>query len=345
MNRAKFLDKAASNAFDPVALYKGESGKVVALDDRCCHRGAPLSMGRIGGDCIRCMGHGMKFERSGKCIQIPGEEMIPPKLGVRSYPVVEKDQRVWIWMSDPAKAGLSLIVDYPPLREPGWRGLPPAYLRYDANWLLIVDNLSDFTHQAIVHIHTLGGSEEYAYRTKPVAVERLKDGLRVERWHMDSDPPPLHKKVIPNKHDKVNRRNFGNMQVPGILFLDSLFAPAGRGAEKGNLGGVRQCRNSQFMTPETRLTTHFSLVLPARLRPRRPEHRAVAEKQPAPGVHGGQGNHRGAAGAARRRARLQAARHRRRRTAVALPLDAVAAHRRRAAPGAACGGRSMGGRL
>jgi vanillate O-demethylase monooxygenase subunit len=47
------------------------------------------------------------------------------------------------------------------------------------------------------------------------------------------------------------------MKVPGIFFLESLFAPAGSGAEKGNLGGARQYRNCQFMTPETRRTTHF----------------------------------------------------------------------------------------
>ena len=41
-------------------------------------------MGRVEGDCIRCMYHGMKFDPSGKCIQIPGQDMIPAKLGVRS---------------------------------------------------------------------------------------------------------------------------------------------------------------------------------------------------------------------------------------------------------------------
>jgi vanillate O-demethylase monooxygenase subunit len=50
---------------------------VVALDDRCCHRAAPLSMGRVEGDDIRCMYHGMKFSADGKCIQIPGQEVIP----------------------------------------------------------------------------------------------------------------------------------------------------------------------------------------------------------------------------------------------------------------------------
>src|SRR5262245_58805180 len=79
----------------PLLIYRGESGRIMAFDDRCCHRGAPLSMGRIEGDNIRCMYHGMKFAPSGQCIEIPGQEQIPPKLGVRSYPVVELGRLVW----------------------------------------------------------------------------------------------------------------------------------------------------------------------------------------------------------------------------------------------------------
>jgi phenylpropionate dioxygenase-like ring-hydroxylating dioxygenase large terminal subunit len=47
------------------------------------------------------------------------------------------------------------------------------------------------------------------------------------------------------------------MLVPGIFLLESMFAPAGQGAESGNLAGARQYRNCQFMTPETERTTHF----------------------------------------------------------------------------------------
>ena len=240
----------------PVVLYRGESGRYVALDDRCCHRGAPLSMGRIEGDCIRCMYHGMKYDAQGACVQIPGQERIPKTLRVRSYPVVERNHLVWIWMGDPALADPEQIRDYPPLGDPGWRGLP-AYLHYDANWLLIVDNLSDFAHLAFVHTNTLGGSEEYAYQTKPVAIEKLEDGFRVERWHLDADPPPFHQRVIPDKSARVDRRNIGTMYLPGTFFLESLFAPAGTGAQEGKLEGVRQYRNCQYMTPETSRTTHF----------------------------------------------------------------------------------------
>ena len=239
----------------PVVMYKGESGKVVALDDRCCHRGAPLSMGRIEGDDLRCMYHGMKFNTNGKCIQIPGQDLIPPQLGVRSYPVVESDHLIWIWMGDVAKADPALIPDYEPLHDPKWKGLP-GYMHYDANWLFIVDNLADFAHLAFVHTKSLGGSEEYAYKTKHISIERLARGFKVERWNKGDESPPYHKRVIPDKTALVDRRNHAHMQIPGIFFMETMFAPAGA-ADSGNYEGARQYRNCQYMTPETRRTTHF----------------------------------------------------------------------------------------
>ena len=92
----------------------------------------------------------------------------------------------------------------------------------------------------------------------PVAIEKLDDGFRVERWHLNAEPPPYHKKVISNKTDKIDRRNIGRMYIPGIFTLDTTFAPAGQGVETGvAVPGTRQYRNAQFMTPETRSTTHF----------------------------------------------------------------------------------------
>jgi len=241
---------------DKVLLYRGESGKIVALDNRCPHRGARLSDGRMEGDSVRCMYHGIRFDAGGRCTQIPGQDMIPPKLRVRSYPIVERNHLVWIWMGDAAAADPAQIVDFPYLSDPRWKGIPD-YLHYDANYLLIMDNLSDFAHLAFVHTKTLGGSEEYAFVTKPASIERLERGFRVERWHMGSDSPPFHLKVIPNKADKVDRRNIANMHIPGIFYMETMFAPAGQGAEKGNLAGAKEYRNCQFMTPETGRTTHF----------------------------------------------------------------------------------------
>ena len=305
----------------PVVLYKGESGRVVALEDRCCHRGAPLSIGRIEGDCIRCMYHGMKFDPSGKCIQIPGQDMIPPKLGVRSFPVVEHDHLVWIWMGDPAKADPGLIIDYPPLREPGWRGMP-AYMHYDANWLLIVDNLSDFAHLAFVHTKTLGGSEEYAYTDQAGRIERLADGFRVERWHMNADaaavPPQGHPETRPTRSTGATSATCTSRASSSSSRSSRRPAAAPRRATPR---GARQYRNCQFMTPETRRTTHFFWNY---LHDYDLDDPNIARRcaTACSRVSWRTRHHRGAAEAVRRRPRHQAARHRGGRGAVALPLDA-----------------------
>ena len=143
-------------------------------------------------------------------------------------------------------------------------------MHYKANWLLIVDNLSDFAHLAFVHTKTLGGSEEYAFVTKPVAVERLARGFRVERWHMNAAaaavPPQGHSET---HRTSVDRRNIGHMEIPGIFMLESLFAPAGNGAEKGNF--ARRARVPQLPVHDTRDAPHHALLLelPEQLR-RRP---------------------------------------------------------------------------
>jgi vanillate O-demethylase monooxygenase subunit len=240
----------------PVLLYRGESGAAIALDNRCAHRGALLSNGRREGDCVRCMYHGLKFDANGRCVQIPGQEVIPAKLAVRRYPIVERQGLLWIWMGEAERADPAEILDFPYLSNSRWRGVPD-YLHYEANWLLIVDNLADFAHLAFVHTKTLGGSEEYAFKSKPTSIDRLPRGFRVVRWHLNADPPPFHRKVIPNPNDKVDRRNIGHMEVPGVFMLESLFAPAGKGAQHGPVEGAREYRNCQFMTPETRRTTHF----------------------------------------------------------------------------------------
>ena len=44
---------------------------------------------------------------------MPGQANISDSVRVRSYPMVEKNQFVWIWMGDAAAAGASKIVDFP----------------------------------------------------------------------------------------------------------------------------------------------------------------------------------------------------------------------------------------
>lgn len=245
----------------PLVIYKTADQGYAALDDRCCHRAAPLSIGRVEGNDLRCMYHGLLYNPDGKVIQIPGQEHIPLSMQVRSYPLCLKGGMLWIWMGDPALANEDAIYDFAPLSQPErWRGFAKkAYLHYDANWLLIVDNLSDFSHVAFVHTTTLGGSEDYAYNTIPENLVKLDDGFSMERWDRGSKAAPFHAKVIPaDERDNIlDRCNKTAMHIPGIFLMETLFAPAGWDVKKDDRSVCREYRNCQFMTPETRNTTHF----------------------------------------------------------------------------------------
>ena len=241
----------------PIVIYRGEDGQYVALDNRCCHRSAPLAMGRIEGNCIRCMYHGMKYDASGQCVEIPGQAKISPNHRVRSYPLVDRGGMLWIWMGQPEQARVEDIPHFEPLEDPDWCGLPKrCYLHYDANWMLIVDNLADFSHLAFVHTNTLGGSEDYA-KESAQAVDKLDNGFEFERWHRASGQPPYLQKITPWPADTVvDRRNFVRMYTPGIFLMDTQFGPEGWDSEP-ECPELLEFRNCQYMTPETRSTSHF----------------------------------------------------------------------------------------
>ena len=86
----KYLNK-------PVVLFRTGAGAVAALEDRCPHRLAPLSMGECADGGLRCGYHGMLFDGSGACLSIPGQSVIPPTATVRAYPVIERYGLVWLW--------------------------------------------------------------------------------------------------------------------------------------------------------------------------------------------------------------------------------------------------------
>ena len=242
----------------PVLMYRKEDGSVVAMEDRCCHRGAPLSVGRREGDCVRCMYHGIKFDATGQCIEAPAQARIPPQAKVRALPVVERHRWVWVWMGDPGKADPSLIPDTQWLDHPDWRSLD-GYIHYDVNYLLICDNLLDFSHLPFVHPTTLGGSADYA-AVQP-KVERLDNGVRITRWALDTDPPPFAA-AVKAWNGKVDRWNIYNFTIPATLLMDSGMAPSGQGAMEGNREGGIAFRGCQAITPETGNSTHYFFAHP-----------------------------------------------------------------------------------
>ena len=117
---------------EPVAVFRTEDGTPVAFEDRCAHRHLPLSMGKLIGDTLQCHYHGLRYDRTGVCVRVPGQDMIPPSARVRTYPVVQRYHWVWIWMGDPALADPAKITDFHWFDDPNW-GAKSSYLHVKAN--------------------------------------------------------------------------------------------------------------------------------------------------------------------------------------------------------------------
>ena len=125
----------------------------------------------------------------------PARTHILERTRVRSFPVVEQDAFLWIWMGDPAKADPAAIVPWPYHNDAvNW---PHRHTMYPikAAAMLMVDNLMDLTHLGYVHTSTIGGNPSQHVEAK-METERTPLGLRFTRWMLNSLPPPTYVKAV-----------------------------------------------------------------------------------------------------------------------------------------------------
>ena len=239
---------------EPVVLYRTAGGAPVALEDRCCHRSLPLSMGRIEGDELRCGYHGLKFDASGACVEIPGQPSIPPQARVRSYPVLERYRWIWIWMGDPARADPDLVPSWWWADHPEWAFTRPDMIHVKCNYQLVSDNVLDVTHLAYVHAGSIGTA---AIAEFPAATEREDRLVRLKRWIVDRPAPPMYQ-AAGGFSGNVDRGQIVEHVPPCFSVNFAICQDTGSGAPQG----VKRGRRIDLMalsapTPETGRTTHY----------------------------------------------------------------------------------------
>lgn len=74
-------------------------GKVVAMQDRCAHRFAKLSAGKVvEGKLLQCPYHGWQYDETGKCVRMPAcpRDPVPPKARTAAYDCEERYGIVWV---------------------------------------------------------------------------------------------------------------------------------------------------------------------------------------------------------------------------------------------------------
>jgi len=239
---------------DPVVFFRRDDGTPVALEDRCCHRQAPLSMGKLAGNIVTCPYHGLQFDSAGKCVKVPSQEKIPLNAKVKAYPVVEKNHWIWVWMGDPAKADPKLIEDFHFMDDPAWR-FGGNYLHVESNYLLLVENLLDTTHLPFLHPTTLGTD---SFARSEFDVKREGDRITVSRFLMNDLPAAFHKQMgeFPDGM-KVDRWQVTHYGPPSFVRLDIGSAPVGTPIRQGERGKGVNMWNLNAITPESEKTAHY----------------------------------------------------------------------------------------
>ena len=233
---------------EPVVLYRTEGGRAVALEDRCAHRRAPLSKGKLMGDTIQCGYHSMTFDCEGNCVRLPGQAVIPKAAKVRNYPLVERFGWAWIWMGDPSLADPSLIPNFFWLDHPEWKPVGGT-IHCESNYFLLIDNLLDLSHETFLHASTIGNAAvaEAASETEAGDVT-----VRVRRRMPNCPPPPLFKKAR-NFSGNIDRSQVIDFTPPCYAVVDARAVPAGTNDTHNGI----EWRVINALVPEYEGTTHY----------------------------------------------------------------------------------------
>jgi vanillate O-demethylase monooxygenase subunit len=223
----------------------------VALEDRCPHRFAPLSIGRLlDGNRVQCIYHGLEIGSDGTCVHNPhGDGRNPTRARVVSYPVVERHLAVWIWMgdqpADPARIpDFSVLDNVPPMHL-----TKPDRITVKANYELIVDNLLDDSHTCFVHEGLLGNAETVA---SDIPVEVIGDDVVVSRYANNVTPPGMFTPMWPDCPSRVDKFTRFRWMAPSYLTLYTGICEPGQPWETGTgYHGIH------MLTPEEHGSTHY----------------------------------------------------------------------------------------
>jgi 5,5'-dehydrodivanillate O-demethylase oxygenase subunit len=129
-------------------LYRGESGQVFVLVDRCPHRQTSLVHGWVEGDRIRCFYHGWVFDGAGQCVEQPAEKAsFAAKVKICSYPVEEYMGLVFAYLGEDAPPPLPR---YPEIEEAEGDVAVNRHL-VPCSYFQRIENDLDETHVHFVH--------------------------------------------------------------------------------------------------------------------------------------------------------------------------------------------------
>jgi phenylpropionate dioxygenase-like ring-hydroxylating dioxygenase large terminal subunit len=179
---------------------EASSGLVHAWADRCPHRGAKLSLGRVlnhlHGARLECPYHGWQFAGDmaarqgqgepvavGRCVHVPAAPTFEPPVAhcATAFEAVERYGLVWVRLERPDRTRVPAALADPPTFEPWsdplWRQVSCGPYEVSTSAPRLVENFLDLSHFGFVHEGWLGARSHAQVDTG--RVEEGADGVQV----------------------------------------------------------------------------------------------------------------------------------------------------------------------
>lgn len=249
-----------------LALYRDDEQKVVALEDFCPHRGAPLSLGFVEDGKLVCGYHGLKMDRSGKVDSMPLQRVSAFPC-ITSYAVEERYGFIWFWPGDQDKADTSLIPVLHWAESDEW-GYGGGLFNIACDYRLMIDNLMDLTHETYVHGTSIGQKEidETPVSTKmegkEVVTSRYMEGIMAPPFWQSA----LRANGLPD-NELVDRWQICRFTLPSHIMIDVGVALAGNGGVDAPKEKKARSVVVDFITPETDTSIHYFWGMARQFRP------------------------------------------------------------------------------
>lgn len=144
-----------------LVAWRSTSGELAVMDAYCEHLGAHLGFGgTVEGDVIQCPFHGWQWNAQGRNVCIPYQDRPNRARKIRSWPVVEKNESVYVWHDrdggGPTFELLDVFDAYKDGRKAGdyYLAYPEGCLhreRLELHPQYVMENGVDFAHFKFVH--------------------------------------------------------------------------------------------------------------------------------------------------------------------------------------------------
>ena len=152
---------------EKLAFWRTDKNEIVCIADKCCHRGASISTGKLVDGKAQCPFHGFQYDENGRVRLIPANGKaapVPERYRVASYPAKDMYGFIWIFWGD---NGLS--VSEPAFFEDLKQGFYYSEIRdhWPMHYTRCIENQMDVVHLPYVHHNTIGrGKQTVVYGPK-----------------------------------------------------------------------------------------------------------------------------------------------------------------------------------